>query len=109
MANTDESRTTDLLLALCHPLRREILRTLGDDTPRSPSELAEHLDLPLSNLSYHVRVLVSRGAVRLVRTAPVRGSTQHFYLTSIEAEWARTVLEGEPAQPRGRSATRKKP
>jgi DNA-binding transcriptional ArsR family regulator len=110
MASTDESRTTDLLLALSHPLRREILRTLGDDTPRSPSELAESLDLPLSNLSYHVRVLVSRGAVRLVRTAPVRGSTQHFYLTSIEAEWARTVLEGgDRAQPRRRGAAKKKP
>jgi DNA-binding transcriptional ArsR family regulator len=108
MANADESRTTDLLVALSHPLRRLILKTLADDTPRSPSELAESLDLPLSNLSYHVRVLASRGAVRLVRTAPARGSTQHFYLPSIEADWARLVLEStERPKPRRRGGRRR--
>ena len=35
MTPADESRTTDLLLALSHPLRREILRRLGDDEPRT--------------------------------------------------------------------------
>jgi DNA-binding transcriptional ArsR family regulator len=93
MGSADESRTTDLLLALSHPLRRRILRMLADDRPRSPSELADGLRLPLPTVSYHVRVLANRGAVRLVRTAPARGSTQHFYLPSIEADWARSVLE----------------
>jgi len=32
--------------------------------------------------------------VRLVRTEPARGSKQHFYLPTIEADWARSVLEG---------------
>lgn len=101
MGSADESRTTDLLLALSHPLRREILRILADELPRSPSDLAESLDLPLPAVSYHVRVLVNRGAVRLVRTTPSRGSERHFYLPSIEAEWARSVLEG-PEPPKRR-------
>ena len=94
MGSADESRTTDLLLALSHPLRRQILRLMADDRPRSPSELAESLDHPLPTVSYHVRILASRGAVRLVRTEPARGSSQHFYLPTIEADWARSVLEG---------------
>lgn len=101
MGSADESRTTDLLLALSHPLRRQILRVLADELPRSPSDLAESLDLPLPSVSYHVRVLASRGAVRLVRTTPSRGSERHFYLPSIEAEWARSVLESsEPLEGR---------
>lgn len=100
MGSADESRTTDLLLALSHPLRRQILRLLADDRPRSPSELAASLDHPLPIVSYHVRTLASRGALRLVRTEPARGSRQHFYLPTIEADWARSVLEG--AEQRGR-------
>ena len=41
------------------------------------------------------------GVLKLVSTRPVRGSTQHFYGMSIEAEWAQAVLalderEGDP-------------
>ncbi len=112
MGSAAESRTTDLLLALSHPLRREILRILADELPRSPSDLAESLDLPLPAVSYHVRVLVSRGAVRLVRTTPSNGSERHFYLPSIEAEWARSVIESsEPLESQrtpGRGRRRKR-
>ncbi len=94
MGSADDSRTTDLLLALSHPLRREILRVLADERPRCPSEFAASLDQPLPTVSYHVRVLASRGAVRLARTEPSRGSNRHFYLPTIEADWARSVLEG---------------
>lgn len=106
MGRADESKTTDLLLALSHPLRREILRLLADDRPRSPSELAAILDQPLPTVSYHVRVLATRGAVRLVRTGPSRGSKQHFYLPTVEADWARSVLEG--ADPPGGGGKRKR-
>jgi len=104
MGRADDSRTTDLLLALSHPLRREILRLLADEEPRSPSELATSLGQPLPSVSYHVRVLAGRGAVRLVRTEPARGSKRHFYLPTIEADWARSVLEGidPPGDRRGR-------
>lgn len=71
-----------VLLAVKHPLRRRVLRSVverGDDRSISPKQLADRIGLPLSNVSYHVRVLVDCGAVRLVDTQPVRGSLQHFY------------------------------
>jgi DNA-binding transcriptional ArsR family regulator len=108
MRSADESRTTDLLLALSHPLRRQILQLLADDRPRSPSELAASLDRPLPTVSYHVRILASRGAVRLVRTEPARGSKQHFYLPTIEADWARSVLEGSDPSGRRKRGRRKR-
>ena len=48
----------------------------------SPRELAGALHQPLSNVSYHVRVLAECAAVSLVDTKPVRGSMQHFYRDS---------------------------
>jgi DNA-binding transcriptional ArsR family regulator len=105
MAAHDGSETSDLLLALRHPLRRRILQLLTGRDARSPRELAEILDQPLSNLSYHVRVLADCGAVQLVRTKQVRGSTQHFYRSSIKSDWARTVLKSAN---RSRRAGKKK-
>jgi DNA-binding transcriptional ArsR family regulator len=87
-----DGNTDDLLLALRHPLRRQILHLLAGREPRSPRELADILEQPLSNVSYHVRILADCGAVKLVRTRQVRGSTQHFYRSSIGPEWAKTVL-----------------
>ena len=98
MTARDGSDTNDLLLALRHPLRRRILQLLGGNDARSPRELAEILDQPLSNLSYHVRVLADCGAVQLVRTKQVRGSTQHFYRSSIKSEWAQAVLKSKDRQ-----------
>lgn len=54
----------------------------------SPRELAEGLAEPLSTVSYHVRVLTACGALELVGTRPVRGSTQHFYRANVEPDWA---------------------
>lgn len=92
MAASESSETNDLLLALRHPLRRRILHLLGGKEARSPRELADILEEPLSNLSYHVRVLADCGAVQLVGTQQVRGSTQHFYRSSVKSEWAKSVL-----------------
>jgi DNA-binding transcriptional ArsR family regulator len=80
-----------LLVALKHPLRREILKTMATGET-SPRDLAKTLDRPLSNVSYHVRVLVDCGVVELVRTRQVRGSMQHFYRSLVEEDWARHIL-----------------
>ena len=96
--------TQNLLVALVHPMRRKILREMAGGPPLSPREVTDRLDETLSNVSYHFRVLADSGVLRLVRTRPVRGSTQHFYGMSIEAEWAQAVLalderaerEGDP-------------
>jgi DNA-binding transcriptional ArsR family regulator len=92
MARPDRSDDNDLLAALRHPLRREILRLMESEDAISPRELAALLEQPLSNVSYHVRVLADCEAVALVDAVPVRGSMQHFYRTAVEAPWARQIL-----------------
>lgn len=108
MANLDRSGDNDLLVALRHPVRREILRAMAGEEAISPRQIASALGHPLSNVSYHVRVLADCDAVSLVGTKPVRGSMQHFYRATVEAPWARQVLgldatddgpEGESSAP----------
>jgi DNA-binding transcriptional ArsR family regulator len=105
MTSLDRSGDNDLLTALRHPLRRRILRRMDDRESISPRDLAHMLDQPLSNVSYHVRVLVECGAVTLVDTQPVRGSMQHFYCSAIDAPWARQVLGTSEAEDEGTGET----
>lgn len=94
MATGGSDKANDLFTALGHPLRRRILRQMiGKKRETSPRELAIGLDEPLSALSYHVRVLAECGAIKLVRTKQIRGSTQHFYRPAVRAQWARTALK----------------
>jgi DNA-binding transcriptional ArsR family regulator len=93
MAGSDHTDDdNELLIALRHPLRRRILRTMATQDSISPRQISDELRQPLSNVSYHVRVLADCGAVTLVDTTPVRGSMQHFYSTAIEEPWALAVL-----------------
>jgi DNA-binding transcriptional ArsR family regulator len=85
-------RTQDLIVALGHPTRRQILREMDGNSPISPRQVSERLDETLSNVSYHFRVLAEAGALELVSTRPVRGSTQHFYESAIGARWALELL-----------------
>jgi len=86
------------LKALGHEMRRAIMGVYvdkGGDTPISPRDVAGVLDQPLSNVSYHVRVLADCEAITLVSTKPVRGSMQHFYRPStkfVELPWVADVL-----------------
>jgi DNA-binding transcriptional ArsR family regulator len=106
MTNLNRSDDNDLLVALRHPLRRDILREMAGEEAISPREIAAALRQPLSNVSYHVRVLADCAAVSLVDTKPVRGSMQHFYRTAIEAAWAREVLGlGQESEGAGESST----
>jgi DNA-binding transcriptional ArsR family regulator len=89
----DRSDNQTLVNALNHRLRRQILRAMPDGNAASPRELAERLGEPLGNLSYHVRVLAECGALVLVEEKRVRGTTQHFYRSSVTAGWARSLLE----------------
>jgi DNA-binding transcriptional ArsR family regulator len=111
MTDLNRPDAKDLLVALRHPLRREILREMAGGHALSPREIASSLQQPLSKVAYHVRVLAERAAIALVRTQPVRGSTQHFYRIAIEAPWARQILGLSEAegQPTGESSTEQGP
>ena len=85
-------------------MRRQILRAMSGDEATSPRELAERLDQPLGNLSYHVRVLAECGALKLVGERPVRGTMQHFYRSSVTVEWARFVLKSRDGRSPGGDA-----
>jgi DNA-binding transcriptional ArsR family regulator len=90
---SDDQEHEDLIKALNHPLRRGILRRVARTGEAiSPREIAAGLHQPLSNVSYHVRVLAECKAVALVRTKPVRGSMQHFYALDLDAPWALEAL-----------------
>jgi DNA-binding transcriptional ArsR family regulator len=93
VSTPDRPNNHTLLNALNHRLRRQILRAMPDGNPTSPRELADRLEEPLGNLSYHVRVLADCGALELVDEKRVRGTTQHFYRSSVTAGWARSLLQ----------------
>jgi DNA-binding transcriptional ArsR family regulator len=111
MGRANRSNDDELMMALDHPLRRSILRLMADGETTSPVDLAEALDHPVPNLAYHVRVLAKCKAVKLVGTARVRGATQHFYTTAVDAPWALRILgldhreNGSPGESSGDRST----
>jgi DNA-binding transcriptional ArsR family regulator len=68
-----------LAKALTHPLRGNILLTLGEWGVASPKEIGVALGAPVTEVSYHVRKLKAKGLIRLVRTERRRGVREHFY------------------------------
>jgi DNA-binding transcriptional ArsR family regulator len=106
MGSYQRDNENAILAALSHPLRRRILRAMEIATPISPRELSALLEHSLPNVSYHVRVLADCEAIALVFTEPVRGSMQHFYRASLEAPWARRILELEEREDESRGETR---
>jgi len=74
----DKSPQEVLIKALNHPVRVMALTILTEKIA-SPKEIAREIDAPLSNVSYHVRVLDELGLVEIVEEESVRGSVAHFY------------------------------
>jgi hypothetical protein len=91
----------DLICAMTHPLRRQVLRALNSSRePLSPQEIEVKLGLTkerkkkLSNVSYHVRELARRGAVSLVKEEPVRGTRRHLYTSKVaDISWVGHLLK----------------
>ena len=82
-----------LFKALSHPLRFQALIILSERVA-SPNELAKELGEGLSQISYHVKVLLESDCLELVKTVPRRGAVEHFYRATSRAflsdeEWAR--------------------
>lgn len=88
-----EGITQQLAKALAHPLRVRILTSLHRGIS-SPNQLAQELDEPLGNVSYHVKTLLEYDCVELVKTEPRRGAVEHFYRATDRAflsdsDWAK--------------------
>lgn len=87
-----------LIHALNHSIRRQVLRLMeerGEEGRLSPVEAADILDLSLTTVAYHFRVLVATKAIVEVGRRQVRGTIQHFFRLSDtvrEARWVGGVL-----------------
>jgi DNA-binding transcriptional ArsR family regulator len=75
-----EGKRTDqeLVKALSHPIRVEILETLQGRVA-SPVELSREMNESLGVISYHARTLVRCGCLELVETKPQGGSVESFF------------------------------
>jgi predicted transcriptional regulator len=85
-----------LLACLRHPLRKQLPRLYVEEGGMlSPKELSTVTKRHLSNVGYHVRVLVDYGAVEIVAEEKRRGSVEHFYEATPlvdEVPWGRAAL-----------------
>ncbi|HEU4657246.1 MAG TPA: winged helix-turn-helix domain-containing protein [Capillimicrobium sp.] len=97
-------RDTALAKALSHPVRSQALRIL-DERVASPSEIAEELGLPVSNVAYHVRALLQLECIEEVATRPVRGALEHLYRAVRRPVITGDEWEDIPAAARAQIAT----
>ena len=81
----DEAADANLVKALSHPLRWQILSMLNQGTSTSAG-IARRLGVRTENVSYHVRVLCELGIIELIGTTPVRGALEHHYRATHRAE-----------------------
>lgn len=71
------------LKAVSHPLRANCLRLLDERGELSPIQVTRELgEDNLTDVSYHMKRLVELGCAEVVRTRPVRGAVEHFYVAT---------------------------
>lgn len=81
------------LKAMSHPLRAKCLRLLDERGEMSPVQVTRALgEDNLTDVAYHMKRLAELDCAEVVRTRPVRGAVEHFYISTdrhlIEtAEW----------------------
>jgi hypothetical protein len=67
-------------LAVAHPVRRRILRSIaGEGEGRSPTQIARSLDLPVAVAVYQMTVLSKCRAVRPAGEEQAPGGAEHLY------------------------------
>lgn len=70
------------MAAFAHPVQLRIVDVMLEQPGKtwSPTQLTDALgDVPLPNVSYHVRKLVERGVLELAGREIVRGAVLHLY------------------------------
>ena len=77
-SQAEEAIDQNLMKALCHPWRVQLLSLLVDGE-WSPKMLDKELGIGLSQVSYHVKVLKDLKQIELTKTEPRRGANEHFY------------------------------
>jgi DNA-binding transcriptional ArsR family regulator len=95
----EEAADANLVKALSHPLRWQILRMVNEGTS-TPAGIARRLGVRTENVSYHVRVLSELGVIELVGTTPVRGALEHHYRATRRAEVSDADSEAMPDEVR---------
>lgn len=72
--------STRLASAMSHPTRWRAMRVLSERTA-TPREIAEEIDEPLNNVSYHMKILVDLDCAELVQVRSVHGGrvAEHVY------------------------------
>lgn len=109
-------KEADLLRALNHILRRQVLRHMhSSKKPLSPVQVEAELKLgeevkeELSHVSYHMKRLARLKVIALDDEEQVRGATKHFYVSNVSGiAWVRGLLkrmqkcDEEQLWPRGR-------
>jgi predicted transcriptional regulator len=74
----DGRNDRELVRALSHPIRVEILETLQGRVASS-RELSQEMDRSLGVIAYHASTLVRCGCLELVETEPRQGGGEHFF------------------------------
>ena len=97
MSKPDE--TQSFVDAVQHPLRREILRLAVEQEEKfSPTQASRALEVDLSVVSYHVKVLSDKGVLTLVSKRPTPSSVEHFYApasSALEHPIVKVILQEE--------------
>jgi hypothetical protein len=65
-----------------------------DEEAASPAVLGGKLDLPVSRVAYHVRLLHDLGLIELVSTRQRRGAIEHYYKTRQHPRFTDDAWEG---------------
>lgn len=79
MSDADQ-QVAEVGKALSHPLRVAIVRELrGSSKPISPIEFSKRHDIPIGNVSYHVKALRQAGVAKVVKREPRRGAMENFH------------------------------
>ena len=90
---------SDVRQALKHPLRRRLMPIFFANRPLSPREASRLVGKPLSNVSYHIGVLVKYQFLVLHSKEPVRGTEKSYYVPNeevIDLPLVKNLLEDPP-------------
>jgi hypothetical protein len=73
-----------LVASLNHWIRRAVLRRINvDGVLASASDLEEVMDIPLNNISYHMRCMEKAGVLLEVDAIPRRGAYERILTTQV--------------------------